>query len=62
MELFRKLDTEEEASFRQWARDSYTPLSPIQGIWHPVVQDECAKINSEHTFADMNELISHEVD
>lgn len=45
MDLFRKLDAEEEQEFRKWARDNYEPFAPINGCWHPVVQDECRKIN-----------------
>lgn len=44
--LFRKLSSEEEQSFRSWAHENYVPFEPIQGIWHPVIQDECAKINA----------------
>ena len=47
MQLFRKLDAAQEAEFRQWARANYQPLSEISGVWHPVVQDECARINAE---------------
>jgi hypothetical protein len=47
MNLFRKLDPEEVKEFRQWARDNYKPFTPIQGYWHPEVQDECRKINEE---------------
>ena len=47
MKLFRNLTTEEEDEFRQWARDNYEPFSEIKGVWHPVVQDECVKINQE---------------
>lgn len=47
MGLFRDLSDKEEAEFRQWARENYHPNEPISGIWHPVVQDECARINSE---------------
>lgn len=43
--LFNELSESEEQEFRQWARDNYTPLDPIKGIWHPIVQDECTKIN-----------------
>jgi hypothetical protein len=43
--LFRKLSSEEEAEFKKWAKDNYKPLQPIEGIWHPIVQEECAKIN-----------------
>jgi hypothetical protein len=38
---FRTLDAVEEAELRQCARENYTPLSAIEGIWHPVIQDEC---------------------
>ena len=47
MKLFRNLTTEEEDEFRQWARDNYEPFSEIKGVWHPIVQDECVKINQE---------------
>jgi hypothetical protein len=43
--LFRQLSAEDEQAFRQWARDNYKPFEEIDGIWHPVVQDECVKIN-----------------
>ena len=49
LKLYRKLDAEEEASFRKWARENYIPLEPICGLWHPVIQEECTRINSEHT-------------
>lgn len=45
--LFRTLTANEEKSFRQWARENYTPFQPISGIWHPVVQDECKRMNEE---------------
>jgi len=45
MNLFRDLTPEEEKKFRQWAHDNYEPLSEIKGIWHPVIQKECALIN-----------------
>lgn len=47
--FFRKLSSEEEADFRKWARDTYKPFSDISGIWHPVVQDECKKMNEEQS-------------
>ena len=47
MQLFRSLPADEEASFRQWAQDNYQPLTPINGTWHPVIQDECCRINQE---------------
>jgi len=47
MELFRELDTDEEQAFRQWAQENYTAFSEIKGIWHPVVQNECVRINEK---------------
>jgi hypothetical protein len=44
---FRKLEAEEERSFRQWARENYKPGDPIMGLWHPVVRDECEAMNRE---------------
>jgi len=49
--LFRELNPEEQEDFKQWARDNYTPLSPIKGVWHPAVQRECTRINEEHTLS-----------
>lgn len=46
---FRTLDSSEEAEFRQWARENYEPLSKINTVYHPSVQDECTKINIEHS-------------
>ena len=46
MKLFRELSEEETAKFQKWARDNYVPFSPIKGVWHPVVQAECVKINA----------------
>jgi hypothetical protein len=45
---FKRLTPEEEKTHRQWARDNYTALQPIEGVWHPVVQDECVRMNEEH--------------
>lgn len=44
---FRPLSDIEEAEFRAWARDNYTPFDAISEVWHPVVQEECAKMNIE---------------
>lgn len=45
--MFRFLDKEEEAKFRRWARENYTPFTEISELWHPVVQDECRRICEE---------------
>lgn len=47
MKMFRTFTPQEEADARKWARENYQPLSEIKGVWHPVVQDECVKINLE---------------
>ncbi len=55
MKLFRDLDSKEEVAFKQWARENYKPFDEIEGVWHPVVVAECAKINQEaHFIADPN--------
>ena len=47
MQLFQNLTRQEETEFRNWARENYLPFSDIRGIWHPVVQDECRRINEQ---------------
>ena len=49
--LFRNLTESEIAAFKQWARDNYEKYSPIDGLWHPIVQAECVAINSENGFS-----------
>lgn len=44
--MFKKLNPEEKTKFRAWARKNYVPYSDISGSWHPVIQLECALINS----------------
>ena len=52
MNLFRTdLSQEERSTMKQWARDNYSPFTPIKGIWHPIVQAECTLINAQ---ADLN--------
>jgi len=45
--FFRTLTPTEEDQFRSWARDNYEPGAEIKGTWHPVVQDECVRINQK---------------
>jgi len=47
MKLFKELTAAEEADYRKWAQENYNPFEPINGVWHPVVQDECVRINKE---------------
>lgn len=46
---FRTLSEKEELEFRQWARANYKVRNNIPGIWPPVIQDECVKMNREAT-------------
>ncbi len=48
--VFRYLSEEEEIIFRALARSKYEPFAPIEGIWHPVYQDECVRMNHELSF------------
>lgn len=45
--LFRYLESGEGEEFRKWARDHYHPFSPIDPLWHPVAQHECAIMTLE---------------
>jgi hypothetical protein len=47
MKFFRDLTKSEEIEFREWAREHYVPNTEIKSFWHPVVQDECVRINRE---------------
>ncbi|MDD4970729.1 MAG: hypothetical protein PHT07_14985 [Paludibacter sp.] len=42
---YRKITPEEESDKRKWARKHYIPGQNIKGTWHPVIQDECVKMN-----------------
>ena len=46
--LFRNLDDDEASGYRLWARENYRVHTEIKGIWHPVVQAECVRMNCEH--------------
>ena len=44
--MFRPIANQEEASdFIQWAEENYKPFDEIKGIWHPIIQLACVKIN-----------------
>jgi hypothetical protein len=45
--MFRPLSDAQELEFRQWARVNYTRFDQIGELWHPVIQEECAKMNIE---------------
>lgn len=44
---FRTLDPSEEARFRSWARENWTPGQSINPLWHPVIRDECEAMTTE---------------
>lgn len=50
-ELFRELSNEEAAAFRKWARDHYTPETPISPVWHPITRAECEQMNTEYALS-----------
>jgi|TARA_R110000824_G_scaffold120382_5_gene275698 tRNA U55 pseudouridine synthase TruB len=43
--LYRELSEKEVETFRQWANDNYEAGEGVNPVWHPVVREECAKIN-----------------
>lgn len=45
--FFKKLDESEAEDFRKWARENYKAGAEISMAWHPVVQEECARINAQ---------------
>lgn len=45
MKLFKELTEKEVKEFKAWAHKNYKLCSEINGVWHPVVQEECARIN-----------------
>ena len=47
MNLFKTLSDEEKKEYRKWARENYKTYEPIKGIWHPIVQEECVRMNEE---------------
>jgi hypothetical protein len=52
MKLFKTLSPAEEAEYRAAARAKYTPFDSINGVFHPVYQDECVKMNAELGYSD----------
>lgn len=57
--FYRQLTTTEETTFRRWARENYKPgSSEISGCWHPVVQDECVRMNQERAVFVVDEAVA----
>lgn len=66
MKLFRTvengdMDQSEEEDFKKWAHDNYIPFSSIKGIWHPIVQKECIKINENSEVEDIDRVLISEI-
>lgn len=47
--VYKALLRTETLAFQMEARRTYKPFEPIQGIWHPIYQLECVRINHEHS-------------
>lgn len=45
--IFRSLEPAEEVDFRAWAHANWQPGQYINPLWHPVVRDECARMEAE---------------
>jgi hypothetical protein len=43
--IWRELSKKEEQEYRQWAKTNYVPFSELNPLWHPVILDECIKMN-----------------
>ena len=46
--MFKRLSIQEEEEFRQWAHANYIFGTSIPGHHHPIVQEECVKMNRKH--------------
>ena len=55
--VYRNLSSEEETTFRQWARDNWKPNKEAELYWHPVVRDEWNKITEEEQAHEKSECI-----
>tara|TARA_R110000751_G_C13622757_1_gene464797 strand:+ start:207 stop:392 length:186 start_codon:yes stop_codon:yes gene_type:complete len=47
-ELFKTLNESDVKIYKKWARDNFKIGTDINKVWHPVVQNECDKINQEY--------------
>lgn len=45
--IFRSLTPDEVTTFRIWARKNYRAGDIINELWHPVVREECERINKD---------------
>jgi hypothetical protein len=49
--FFRELSEQEAREFKKWARKNYKPYDDIKGLWHPLIQLECVRMNTENAKA-----------
>jgi len=47
MNIYRTLDKKETKEFQQWAKENYVPGTVISPVWHPVIKEECKKMNTK---------------
>jgi hypothetical protein len=49
--FFKTLTADEEKEYRTWACENHRPGGDVNGCWHPIVRDECRKIDAAHGLA-----------
>ena len=59
MSLYKDLSEEEIKEFREWARINYFPGDIINKSWHPIVREECRKINDNKVKQKFSNLIKN---
>lgn len=47
MNIYRILNEKETKEFQQYAKENYVPGTMINPIWHPVVKEECKRMNTK---------------
>ena len=47
MSLFEPLSPEKIMALQKLAREHYVAGSPINGLWHPIIQRECVQMNED---------------
>lgn len=47
MNIFRTLDKKETKEFKKYANENYISGTAINPIWHPVVKEECKRMNTK---------------
>ena len=42
--FYRELSNKEAQEFQEWARENWKVGDKVRSVWHPVIQEECAKM------------------